>query len=521
MASKKPTTEHAAHIVTRPPIVVVMGHIDHGKSTLLDFIRQSDVVAGEAGGITQHVSAYETERTTSAGTKQRITFLDTPGHEAFRSLRSRGAKVADIAILVVSAEDGVKPQTIEALKAILEAKIPYVVAINKIDKPAANIDRTKQSLAENEIYVEGYGGTIPVVPISAKTGEGVPELLDMLELVAGLAELSADDAAPAEGVAIESNLDPKKGISATLIIKNGTLKSGSFVAAGKAVAPVRIMETTDGTPLREATFSSPVRIIGWSDLVQSGSPFKTFATKNEALAYAQTTAAAGSFVRKSAEAGNAPAGPAVLVPGQVGTVEAAVFPIIVKADTVGSLEAIAYELGKIKDDRISIKIIDQGLGTISEGDVKTASAYKDAVVVGFNVKADAQARSLSERDTVPIEIFSIIYKLTDWIKEAAVARTPKITVEEATGQAKILKVFSKARDKQIVGGRVENGIIAVGAQVKIKRRDADIGTGKVRELQQQKREVKEVSEGEFGTMIESKMEIAPGDIIVCFTTVEK
>lgn len=514
MASKKSTTSQTAHIVTRPPIVVVMGHIDHGKSTLLDFIRKANVVAGEAGGITQHVSAYE------AGTgKERVTFLDTPGHEAFRSLRSRGAKVADIAILVVSAEDGVKPQTLEALKAILEAKIPYIVAINKIDKPAANVDRTKQSLAENEIYVEGYGGTVPVVPLSAKTGEGVPELLDMIALVAELAELSADAAASAEGVAIESNLDPKKGISATLIIKNGTLRSGSFVAAGKAVAPVRIMEDTNGKPLREATFSSPVRIIGWSDLVQSGSPFKTFDTKNEALTYAQTTAAADSFVRKGAD--TAPAGPAALVPGQIGVVEAAVFPIIVKADTVGSLEAIAYELGKIKDDRISIKIIDQGLGTIGEGDVKTASAYKSAVVVGFNVKADAQARSLSERDNVPIEIFSIIYKLTDWIKEAAVARTPKITVEETTGRAKILKVFSKAKDKQIIGGRVETGTIAVGEQVKILRRDADIGSGKVRELQQQKREVKEVSEGEFGTMIESKMEIAPGDIIVCFKMTEK
>lgn len=518
MASKNSTTKHAApaaHIVTRPPIVVVMGHIDHGKSTLLDFIRKANVVAGEAGGITQHVSAYEA----GAG-KERVTFLDTPGHEAFRSLRSRGAKVADIAILVVSAEDGVKQQTTEALKAILEAKIPYIVAINKIDKPAANVDRTKQSLAENEIYVEGYGGTIPVVPVSAKTGEGVPELLDMVTLVAELGELSADAAASAEGVAIESNLDPKKGISATLIIKNGTLRSGSFVAAGKAVAPVRIMEDTNGVAIREATFSSPIRIIGWSDLVQSGSPFKTFSTKNEALAYAQTTAAADSFARKGADTGT-PAGPAALVPGQIGVVEAAVFPIIVKADTVGSLEAIAYELGKLKDERISIKIIDQGLGAIGEGDVKTASAYKSAVVVGFNVKADAQARSLSERDSVPIEIFSIIYKLTDWIKEAAVARTPKITVEETTGRAKILKVFSKTKDKQIIGGRVETGTIAVGEQVKILRRDADIGSGKVRELQQQKREVKEVSEGEFGTMIESKMEIMPGDIIVCFKMTEK
>ncbi len=506
MKTKTPTTSQFA---TRPPIVVIMGHIDHGKSTLLDYIRKTNIVAGEAGGITQHVSAYEAEHTNASGIKQRITFLDTPGHEAFRSLRSRGARVADIAVLVVSAEDGVKQQTNEALKAILEANIPYIVAINKIDKPAADVERTKQSLAENEIYVEGYGGTIPVVPLSAKTGQGVPDLLDMIELVAGLAELSADTNASAEGVAIESNLDAKKGISATLIIKTGTLRSGMFVAAGKAIAPVRIMEDMNGDAIKEATFSTPVRIIGWSDLVQAGSPFKTFATKNEALEYAQSTASADSFARKTVET------------AAIQKSEATVFPIIVKADTVGSLEAIAYELGKIADDRIRIKILEQGLGTIGEGDVKTASAYKNAVVVGFNVKPDAPARSLAERDSVPVETFSIIYKLTDWLKEAAIARTPKIQVEEMTGKAKVLKVFSKEKDRQIIGCRVESGMITRGAQVKLLRREAEIGFGKVRELQQQKREVDKIEEGEFGTMIESKTEIAPGDHIVAFVTVEK
>ena len=494
-------------LVTRPPIVVIMGHIDHGKSTLLDYIRKTNIVAGEAGGITQHVSAYEAEHTSPAGVKQRITFLDTPGHEAFRSLRSRGARVADIAVLVVSAEDGVKQQTIEALKAILEANIPYIVAINKIDKPAADVERTKQSLAENEIYVEGYGGTIPVVPLSAKTGDGVPELLDMVELVASLGELTADPTIPADGVAIESNLDTKKGISATLIIKNGILKTGMFVAAGKAVAPVRIMEDSNGKTIKEATFSSPVRIIGWSELVQAGSPFKTFDTKNDALEYAANTQNTAAPQAANALSGNT---------GDITT-----FPVVVKADTMGSLEAIAYELGKIPSERIRVKIIEQGLGAIGEGDVKKASAYENAVVVGFNVKPDAQARSLAERDKVPVETFSIIYKLTDWLKEAAIARTPKIQVEETLGSAKILKAFSREKDKQIVGGRVEQGVLEVGTQVKITRRGAEIGVGKIRELQQQKRDVESIDAGEFGTMIESKYEIAPGDIVVSFKMVEK
>ncbi|MCK5591056.1 MAG: GTP-binding protein, partial [Candidatus Pacebacteria bacterium] len=268
--------------VERPPIIVIMGHIDHGKSALLDYIRKSNVVEGEAGGITQHTSAYEVEHTTKEGDIKKITFLDTPGHEAFSDMRSRGAVVADIAILVVSAEDGVKTQTLEALRAIKDADIPYIIAINKIDKPGADIEKTKNSLSENEIYIEGYGGDIPVQPISAKTGEGIPEILDMMLLVAEMAELKGETGKRAEGIVIESKVDPQKGISATLVITNGKLERGMYVVAEDVVAPVRIFENFSGKTINEAQFSSPVTIIGWNKIPSVGSSFVSFSKKKDA-----------------------------------------------------------------------------------------------------------------------------------------------------------------------------------------------------------------------------------------------
>lgn len=526
-STRAAATGTAAGLSARPPIVVVMGHIDHGKSTLLDYIRKTNTTDKEAGGITQHVSAYEALHTTADGVEHTITFLDTPGHEAFQALRTRGARVADIAILVVSAEDSVKPQTVEAYKAITEGGIPYIVAINKIDRPGANVDRTKQSLAENEIYVEGYGGSIPTVPISAKTGEGIPELLEMLELVSGLAELKADHAPLAEGIAIESYLDPKKGIAATVIIKNGTLRSGSFIAAGSALAPVRMMENTLGKNINEVTFSSPVKIFGWNELVAAGSPFKTFENKKGAIEFTEknamgknATGGAEKTVGKTAAVASTTASTVTPIGPEIPTVN---FPLVIKADTIGTLEAINYEIAKIKkDERVTVKVLSQGLGAIGEGDVKLASSDKSAAVLGFNVKIDAQAQSLAERDSVPVKVFSIIYELKDWIEAELLTRTPKTKTEEITGKARILKIFSKTKDKQIVGGKVDQGFLALGEHVKIVRRESDIGTGRIRELQQQKQSVKEVKEGsEFGTLVESKIEIATGDVLVSFTIVEK
>ena len=281
------TKTSTAKIIPRPPIVVIMGHIDHGKSSLLDYIRKTNIVEGEAGGITQHLSAYEVthhldQTRKDALASNRITFLDTPGHEAFSKMRARGAGVADIAILVVSAEDGVKEQTKEALRSIKEAGIPYIIAINKIDKPNANIERTKQNLAENEIYLEGFGGDVPFVPISAKLGTGIPDLLDMMLLVAEMENLTGDTFLPAEGIVVESNIDTKRGTSATLIITNGTLKKGMFILAEESMSPVRAIENFLGKQVSEATFSSPVQITGFDALPSVGSTFRAYANKKDA-----------------------------------------------------------------------------------------------------------------------------------------------------------------------------------------------------------------------------------------------
>lgn len=490
----------------RPPVICIMGHIDHGKSTLLDYIRKTNIVDDEAGGITQHISAYEVEHTESGGKKKRITFIDTPGHAAFAGIRECGTAAADIAVLVVSAEDGVKPQTIEAYKCIESAGVPYVVAINKIDKPAANVERTKISLAENGIYLEGYGGSISFVPISAKTGEGIPDLLDMLLLTAEVAGFTGNPEAPASGVVIETERDPKKGISATLVIKDGTLRGSQFVACGRAWSPTRIFEDFKGKKITEATFSSPIRLIGWSEAPATSEHWQTFATKRDLETYLDDVkASAPKLVATNEDFGNKK-----------------VVPVVVKADTVGSVEAIQHELKKISHERIALRIVYSGLGDITESDIKYVSGTKDALVVAFNVRVDAQAQALVERLGIDQATFNIIYKLTEWIDAKLVEKTPKISVEEILGKAKILKFFSSTRDKQIIGGKVIDREIKIGHRVKIVRRETVVGEGLIRELQQTKVKTSEVAEGfEFGAMIESAMELAPGDIIEDFVTVEK
>lgn len=504
--AKSPTTKTASNIIPRPPVVVVMGHIDHGKSTLLDFIRKSNVVAGEAGGITQHLGAYEVHHTSSEGKSGTITFLDTPGHEAFSTIRTRGSQVADIAILVVSAEDGVKPQTLEALACAKAEELPYIVAINKIDKPGANIERTKQNLAENEIYVEGYGGDVPVVPISALTGQGIPELLDMIMLVAEIENHTGDTSLQASGTIIEANLHPKKGISASLLIKNGTLNSGTFVVAHDAISPVRILEDHLGKAIKTATFSSPVKVIGWDKLPVAGTPFTAVATKKEAEA----------LIAENIK------NPPVIADVETYAEGTIVIPIILKADVIGSLEGIQFELKKIKNDKVKIKIVASGIGEISEKDIKLAQSTPETILIAFNVKPDAKAKSLLERTPVQVKSFDIIYNITEFLRSIVTAKIPKEYIDQSIGKAKILQVFSKNKDKQIVGGKVQEGEIRLGGEVKILRRDAEIGRGRIKELQQQKAKAQEVREGyEFGTLIESKIEIAQGDKIECFETVEK
>ena len=497
----------------RPPVVAVLGHVDHGKSTLLDYIRHTNIVDSEAGGITQKVSAYEVERTIN-GTTRRITFLDTPGHAAFAAIRSRGAQVADVAILVVSAEDGVRPQTIEARDAIRTAGIPFVVAINKIDKEGADVERTKASLAENDIYVEGYGGDVPWVAISAKTGEGVPELLDLVNLAADIAELSGTPTKPAEGVVIESSVDHKKGIAATLIIKDGTITTGTAVVAGTAWAPVRLMENAAGAAIRQATFSSPVRLFGWNTLPPVGTRFRTLASKKEAeAAIAEEQHTHPTTQKKNQTHTTA---------DDSDDATTATLPIIIKATNVGGLEALKHEIAKINHDRLTIKIITAGIGDITENDIKTAVADKRIIIIGFGVGIATAAKGLAQTSGVTIEIFDIIYKLAEWFAATAAQSVPKIKTDEQIGIAKVLKFFSKMRDRQVIGGRVEKGLIKLGSEVKIMRRDFEVGRGRVRELQRQKNKIAEVPEGqEFGALVESKIEIAPGDRLEAFIVVEK
>jgi len=487
-------------IIKRPPVVVVMGHIDHGKSTLLDYIRKSNSVDAEAGGITQHLSAYVATHTTKEGQTENITFLDTPGHEAFQKMRLRGADVADVAILVVSAEDGVKPQTLEALASIKQANIPMIVAINKIDKPTADIPRTQSSLIENEIYIEGMGGDIPWSPISAKTGEGVSDLLDLVVLTAELSDLKCNTDALAVGQVIEGNLDPKRGSTATLLITDGTLRSGSFVVSGTAFAPVRIMEDYLGKTIKEAGPATPVGIIGFNEIPKIGETFYTVTSKKEA------------------EEAIAEASLLFVQPERVRSTLPTI-PILIKADVSGTIEAIEHELQKFTSERIAVRVIGKGVGDITSNDIQNVSATKDSIVVGFNVKVERQAAELAERLGVEIDTFSIIYELSDWLNTALKNRTPKIEEKVVTGKIKILKHFSSQKNTHVLGGRAEEGHIKLGQRVKILRRDVDIGKGVIKNLQQQKSDVQKVEDGEFGMQLETKTEVAAGDYLEPFDIV--
>jgi translation initiation factor IF-2 len=491
---------------SRPPVVGILGHIDHGKSSLLDYIRKSNVVASEAGGITQHISAYEVTRHTKDGKETKITFLDTPGHEAFQNVRTRGASVADIAVLIVSGEDGVKPQTLEVFKFIESSKLPFIVAITKVDKPTADVERVKQNLAENGIYVEGYGGSVSFVPVSAKTGQGIDDLLDMIVLQSEILELKGNKEELGSGIIIESRLDPKRGVTAVGIIKNGTVSKGTFAASGTAMTPLRFLLDAEGKQQDELTFSSPVQIVGWDKLPPVGSEFKTFLKKNEALEYIES--------EKEKQKKPAASGPVAS--------DMTALPLIIKADTAGSLEAIQSEIQKLSRERIVPKITVSGVGTVSESDVKTAIATPGTLILGFHTKTDSSAASLAERSGVAISLYDIIYELTDRVSTLLTEREPRIEVEEISGSAKVLKLFSTAKGKQVLGARVLSGRIALNNNLKIVRRESEVGRAKVRELQQAKIAAQEVLEGsEFGAMIESKLEIAPGDILEAVTLVTK
>lgn len=477
-----------------------MGHIDHGKSSLLDYIRKSNVTAGEAGGITQHVSAYVASHTYE-GVERRITFLDTPGHEAFKALRARGAAAADIAILVIAADEGVKPQTAEAFAEITATGIPFVVALTKIDKNGADVERSKISALEAGIYLEGLGGSIAFAGVSSKTGEGVPELLDLVLLSADLAELSAHPSAPASGFVLESSQDPRKGSAATLIVKDGSLATGMFVVAGSTMAPVRFIEDFQGSRIASAGPSEPVSIAGWNTLPGAGEMFSSYASKKDAEK---------ALANPKEKSRTAP----VLDTGK------AILPLLIKADVTGSVEAVSSLLEKQSHERVVLRIVGTGIGAVSESDVKTAAAG-GAVIIGFHVRTEALARDLAERTQVSIESFNIIYELEERVQKLLEERSPKVRSEETLGEAKVLKSFSLSGVKQVLGARHLSGALSVGDLVRVVRRDIELGRGKLLNLQVAKADVKEIHvEGEFGLQLESKTEVAGGDVLVAFRVVE-
>lgn len=490
--------------IERPPVVVVMGHIDHGKSTLLDYIRKTNIVDKEAGGITQHIAAYEVIQKNEKGVEKKITFLDTPGHEAFSKMRERGAIMADIAILIVSAEDGVKPQTIEAWKTITENNVPCVVAINKIDRPSANIEKTKIELTENEIYLENYGGKTPFALISAKNGEGIDELLSLINIMAEMENFTANQDENASGFVIESNLDSKRGIEASLVIKNGSLKKGMTVVAEDAICSTRMIENFLGKMISEASFSSPIRLVGFDKIPKTGSIFKSFDKKSDAEEYAKNNGVQ-TICEQIEENPNKK-----------------IIPIVIKTDVLGSIEAIEKEINKIRTENTEYRIIQKGAGPISENDIKSIATCNDAIVLGFNVKADRSAIELAEKRGITISFFNIIYKMTEYLKEELDKRRLKVETVEIGGKAKILKTFSRTKERQIMGGKVTEGKINLLSTIRILRRDFEIGTGKIVNLEKSKTKTREVEEGaEFGMMIESKIEVVQGDTIESFSVIQK
>ena len=497
--------EKQGDLLPRPPVIVVMGHVDHGKTKLLDAIRKTDVVAGEAGGITQHIGAYQVVRN-----NQTITFIDTPGHEAFTAMRSRGARIADIAILVVAADDGVKPQTIEAFRIIEKAKIPFVVAINKIDKPGANIDKTKQELANQlKITPEDWGGKTICAPISALQGTGISELLDMVLLVAETESqsMTANPNSSAIGTIIESNIDKGAGPVATLLIQNGTLRTGdNLIFDSTIVGKVRGLKDYRGEQISAAGPSTPVRIIGLKtmpkvgDILTVGNGERIKFKKAKSVRPAQMSTM--SMMNDNNNDENS---------GQTKTLN-----LIIKSDVLGSAEAIEESLVKINTQDVKAVIIHKGLGNVSDGDIKRAEAT-GAIILGFNIKLPPAIEEMAREKKIDIRQYSIIYDLLNDIKiEMEKIIEPEITSVE-TGRVKVLAVFRTEKNEQIIGGKISSGTVNVDAAVKVSRQNEIIAEGKIIRLQSGKQNVNSATSGEeCGLQYHGDPVIKDGDVLIAF-----
>ncbi len=490
----------------RPPVVTILGHVDHGKTSLLDAIRQTDVAAGEAGGITQHIGAYQVEMK-----GRQITFLDTPGHAAFTQMRARGAQGADIVILVVAADDGVMPQTREAIAHAKAARVPIMVALNKIDKSNANPDRVKQQLAELELVPDEWGGNTMVIPVSAKLKQGIDDLLEGILLVADNTEIKANPNGKVIGTVIEAEVDRTKGVMATLLVQNGTLEFGDIVVAGTAHGKLRALSDYKGKPVRKASPSTPVAVMGLSDVPSAGDLFEVVDSEREARTIVAERAEAA---KTQAQAKKKVSLEDLFASVQAG--EAKELNLIVKADVQGSLDPIVSELNKLGEGEIGIKILYSETGNIGENDVMLASA-SNAIIIGFNVQADVSARRLAEKEGVDIRLYEIIYRMTEDIEKALSGMLEPEVKEKIIGRAQVLQVFSASKFGKVAGCRVTDGELRRNAKVRLYRGTDLIFEGDMGSLRHEKDDVKEVKQGyECGVGFKNFSDIQPGDQLICY-----
>ena len=489
----------------RPPIVAVLGHVDHGKTTLLDTIKKSNIVDGESGGITQHISACQIEIEVNKK-KEIITFLDTPGHEAFTTLRQRGVNVTDIAILIIAADDGVMPRTVEAIDLIKKSGVPMIVAINKIDKPDANIQRVKQQLAEHEIMLEGWGGDVPVVEVSAKDNIGIPDLLEMIVLVADMKKITANFDIPARGIILDSRLDPKKGNIAVAIILDGVLKKGDAIIVGNTHGKVKKLEDFKGNVIKEAGPSYPVAIMGLKNVAAVGE-ILTVEGKISRSRIAELI-----DKKRSMRIGKMKPFTADRILSFSG--EEKEFNIILKTDVPGSLEAITEFVNRISIPDVKINVIKSGIGGLTQEDVQMAKS-SNAIIFGFNVGANAIVQKTAERDGVVVRVFDIIYELMDGLKEVISQWLGTEIIKVEIGKMKVKALFGKSKTEQVVGGKVASGKVKKGCVVDIFRNKELQGSGVVNEIRSGKQVVQEISEdNECGMKIVSSVDIQEKDELV-------
>ncbi len=508
----KEDEENEADMVPRPPVVCVMGHVDHGKTSLLDAIRQTNVTAREAGGITQHIGASVIEIN-----GRQITFLDTPGHEAFTAMRMRGAQSTDIAILVVAADDGVMPQTVEAINHAKAAGVEIIVAINKIDKPSANVDKVKQELAEYELIPEDWGGSTIFVPVSAHTKEGITDLLEMILLSADVLELKANPNRKGRGLVIEAELDKGKGPVATVLVQKGTLHVGETIAAGACYGKIRAMMDDKGRRVKEAGPSMPVEILGLNDVPNAGEVFVATENEKEARSFAETFISEGK--NKLIEETKSKLSLDDLF-SQIKAGNVKELPIIVKADVQGSVEAVKQSLVKLSNDEVVVKVIHGGVGAINESDVSLASA-SNAIIIGFNIRPDATAKSIAEREKVDIRLYKVIYQAIEDVEAAMKGMLDPVFEEKVIGHAVIRQIFKASGVGTIAGSYVLDGKFQRGCSCRIRREGEQIFDGALASLKRFKDDVKEVNAGyECGLVFEKFNDLKEDDEIEAYIMVE-